>query len=80
MNILCVHAYHNTLCMSYRPKAPLSRAELVDKWEHDLYDPELQKPREQWEKDRVISLYMALMYYLFPYRTEGIMRSWSKLL
>lgn len=32
---------------------PQSRSETVEKWEHDLYIEEEQKPRTQLEKDRV---------------------------
>ena len=32
---------------------PQSRSETVEKWEHDLYIEEEQKPRTQSEKERV---------------------------
>ena len=31
----------------------ITRADKVDRWQHDLYIEAEQKPKEQWEKDRV---------------------------
>ena len=35
------------------PEEVKSRADVVDRWLHDLYEDSKQGPREQWEKDRV---------------------------
>ena len=37
----------------YRQPVTLSRSEEAQKWEHDLYDEQQQRPREEWEKQRV---------------------------
>ena len=62
-NFLCENFQHRnkvdygcllSVCVSgiLSPK-PQSRSESIKKWEHDLYVEEEQKPRTQWEKDRV---------------------------
>ena len=35
------------------PEAEKTRADQVEKWGHDLYVEEEQKPREDWEKEKV---------------------------
>ena len=47
----------NVLCNDHHvlrpPEEVKSRADVVDRWLHDLYVDSEQGPREQWEKDRV---------------------------
>ena len=38
------------------PKAEKTRADKVERWGHDLYVEDEQKPREEWEKEKVIFL------------------------
>lgn len=48
-----------------RPKGPKARCAELTKWEHDLYVPEKQKPREQWEKEKVRITNVKCRFYLF---------------
>lgn len=56
------------VCLSVRfrpaPEVEKSRADKAEKWGHDLYNEEEQKPREKWEKEKVISLSLSLLKQL----------------
>lgn len=47
--------------ISFRPVAPRLRCEELDKWDHDMFVAEEQKPREDWEKEKVITL-LSVVY------------------
>ena len=62
---VCVSVY---LSVRFRPAPEVekSRADKAEKWGHDLYNEEEQKPREKWEKEKVISLSLSLCLNNLP--------------
>ena len=49
-----------SVCFRPAPEVEKTRADKVDRWGHDLYIEDEQKPREEWEKEKVNSHSLSL--------------------